>query len=172
MYSTEFSKESLRKIAEQKVNFRITIKIHICLFLLGNFLLFLINWFYTPEFMWFVIPLFSWLIGLVVHVIAYFLYARGVYPMVKRGLIYIFFAYVFGMLQLLVINYITSGDINWAIIPMIFGGTAVLIYLFVYLIYFKDKKSKPDVTISRKEKAIEKELEKMEKKLEQTRNKR
>ena len=171
MYSTEFSTESLRKIAEQKVNFRIIVKIHVYLFILCNFLLFLINWFYTPEFMWFVIPLFSWLIGLVIHIIAYFLYARGVYPMVKRGLIYLFFAYIFSMLQLLIINYLTSGDINWAIIPVIFGGVAVLIYLFVYLIYFKDKKSKSDITISRKEKAIEKELEKMGKKLKQTRNK-
>ena len=168
MHSTEFSKESLRKIAEQKVNFRITVKIHACLFLLGNFLLFLINWFYTPKFMWFLIPLFSWLIGLVVHIIAYFLYAKGVYPMVKRGFIYIFFAYIFSVLQLVVINYITLGEINWAIIPVIFGGAAVLIYLFVYLIYFKDKKIHSDITLSRKGKAIEKELEKMEKKIEES----
>ena len=43
MVETEFSEEALRKIASQKINFRISVKIHLLIYVIGNFILFLIN---------------------------------------------------------------------------------------------------------------------------------
>ena len=171
MYSTEFSKEGLRKIAEQKVNYRLSVKLHISLFFLGNFLLFLINLLFTPGFLWAFIPLFSWLIGLAIHITTYILYARGVYPMSKRGLIFVSVAVFFGSLQLAVINFITLGELNWSLIPIILGTAVILTYLSFYLIFLRHDRTQIGPIKSRKDKAVEKELEKMERKLERIKEK-
>ncbi|MFX1304170.1 MAG: 2TM domain-containing protein, partial [Promethearchaeota archaeon] len=120
-----FSEESLRKIAAQKVNFRFSVKIHAAIFIIVNVLLIIINFLFTPEFYWFFFPLFSWLIGFNMHALAYILYARGVYPMAKRGVIYHLVSYTFVMLLLFIINFLTLSEFYWVIFPAVFWGTAV-----------------------------------------------
>jgi hypothetical protein len=163
-----FSEESLRKIAAQKVSFRFSVKIHVAVFVLVNILLFLINLLFTPEFSWFVFPLFSWLIGINMHFLSYILYARGVYPMAKRGVIYHLNSYIFVMLFLFIVNFFTFPEYYWVIFPAIFWGAAVLLHILAYIQYLSGKAEEGGKFKSRKERAIDKELEKMRKKTEKT----
>lgn len=154
--------QELRKIAEKKVVFRYSVKIHVIIFVLVNIVLLLINLLTTPFF-WVVFPFFGWLIVVAIHCLSYILYARGVYPMGKRALLYTITAYIFGMLLLFVANYITLGVINWALYPAFFGGIGVLVYIFIYLIFFRAKLVN-DGKKSKIEKAVDKEMEKLAKK--------
>ncbi|MBD3228756.1 MAG: hypothetical protein GF329_11275 [Candidatus Lokiarchaeota archaeon] len=167
----EFSEESLRKIAEQKVNFRMSVKIHLFVFMVVNALLFIINYIFSPNFpnmpsfWWAPIPLFGWLAGLMIHIVAYIMYSKGVYPMAKRGLIYNTVAYIFVMILLLVINYTTLNTINWSIFPGIFWMIGLVIHGVIYFVYFRGGlNKKTGVFKSRKERAIEKEMEKIRRK--------
>ncbi|MFX1593195.1 MAG: 2TM domain-containing protein [Promethearchaeota archaeon] len=161
--SNAFSEESLRKIAAQKVSFRFSVKIHIAVYILVNILLFTVNLLFTPEFYWFFFPCFSWLIGVTLHTLAYILYARGVYPMAKRGVIYHLTSYIFVMFFLFIINFLTFPMFYWVIFPAIFWGAAVIFHIILYMQYFSGKTEEGGKLRSRKEKAIEKELEKMRK---------
>lgn len=159
-----FSEESLRKIAAQKVSFRFSVKIHLFIFILINILLTIVNLAFTPELDWFLFPLFSWLIGLTMHALSYILYARGVYPMAKRGVIYHLTSYIFVMLFLFVINFETFSVYYWVIFPAIFWGAAVLLHILFYIQYLSGKAEEHGKFKTRKDRAIEKELEKMRKK--------
>ena len=159
-----FSEESLRKIAAQKVSFRFSVKIHVVIFIVVNILLFIVNFFYTPDLYWIVFPFFSWLIGVNMHTLSYILYARGVYPMSKRVIIYHIDSFIFVMLLLFIINLITLSGFYWVLFPALFWGTGVVLHVIIYLIYYSGKNKKPGKFESRKERAIEKEMKKMKKK--------
>jgi hypothetical protein len=161
-----FSEESLRKIAAQKVSFRFSVKIHLSIFILVNILLVIVNLFSTPGFYWFLFPLFSWLIGFIMHTLTYFLYARGIYPMAKRGVIYHVTSYIFVMLFLFIINFTTLSDYYWVVFPAIFWGAAVILHIVFYIQYLSGKAEEGGKFKSRKERAVEKELEKIRKKQE------
>ncbi|MHA2039175.1 MAG: 2TM domain-containing protein [Promethearchaeota archaeon] len=161
-----FSEESLRKIAAQKVSFRFSVKMHVVLFIVVNIMLFLVNYIFTPEFYWIIFPFFSWLIGVNMHIIGYILYARGIFPMAKRGVIYHITTFIFVMLFLFVINFVTFPEFYWVFFPAIFWGTAVVLHIIIYILYFSKKVEISGKRQSRKERAIEKELEKMRKKRE------
>ncbi|MHA1914073.1 MAG: 2TM domain-containing protein [Promethearchaeota archaeon] len=159
-----FSEESLRNIAAQKVSFRFSVKIHSGIFIIVNILLFVVNFFFTPDLYWIIFPFFSWLIGLNVHILSYILYARGVSPMSKRGIIYHIDIYLFVMLYLSIINLTTYSEFYWVIFPAIFWGVGVIITLMVYYLFYYKKVEESGKVGSRKERAIERELEKMRKK--------
>jgi hypothetical protein len=159
-----FSEESLRKIAAQKVTFRFSVKIHFTVFIVVNILLFIINYLFTPEFHWIVFPFFSWLIGMSLHGLTYILYARGIYPMAKRGVIYHMDAFIFVNLLLFITNYMTNPNFYWVLFPAIFWGGLVVLHTIIYIQYFSNSSEEVGKYTSRKERAIEKELEKMRKK--------
>jgi hypothetical protein len=161
--SEHFSEESLRKIAEQKVEARRTVKIHIAIFLLVNAMLFIINFITLPDFFWFLFPLFAWFIGLSIHIIGYILYIKGVYPIAKRTVIIVLTSYFTVMLLLITINYITLNTINWALYPGLFIGSAVLILIIIYAIFFRSELTKEGEIITKKEKAIQREMDKLAK---------
>jgi hypothetical protein len=159
-----FSEESLRQIAAQKVSFRFSVKIHLAIFIVVNVLLFIVDYFYTPNFYWIAFPFFSWLIGVNMHTLSYLLYARGVYPMAKRGMIYHLDSYIFVMLFLYIINIITLSDFYWVLFPALFWGAGVVLHIIIYVLYYSGKNRKFGKFESRKERAIEKEMNKMRKK--------
>lgn len=159
-----FSEENLRKIAAQKVSFRFSVKIHIAIFIVVNVLLLIVNFFYTPELYWIVFPFFSWLIGVNIHTLSYILYARGVFPMAKRGMIYHLDSYIFVMLFLFIINLVTLSGFYWVLLPALFWGTGVIVHVIIYFLFYSGKNKKPGKFESRMERAIEKELNKMRKK--------
>jgi len=99
-----FSEESLHQIALRKVNFRLSVKIHVGVYITVCSLLTLINWIFTPEIWWIHYPILGWLIGLIEHYTSYVVYARGVYPMAKRAVIFHLMAYIFVILYLFVIQ--------------------------------------------------------------------
>jgi len=158
-----FSEENLRKIAAQKVSYRFSVKMHLTLFIIVNVLLFLVNIIFTPEAFWIIFPFFSWLIGVNMHIVAYILYARGIYPMAKRGVIYHIITYIFVMLFLYITNLVTFSEFYWVFFPAIFWGTAVGLHITIYLLYFSKKVEMSGKRQSRKDRAIEKELDKMRK---------
>lgn len=184
MSEEEFTEKSLRKIAEQKINFRLSVKIHVLAYVLANIFLVIINLvtslaflslFYPlgttvfvlmtqPYLLWFLYPIFGWFIGLIMHVLSYVLYARGVLPMAKRGILYNLFGYLTGMLLLTVINLITLPTFLWIIFPGFFWGIGTLGFGIVYFVYLRGDVSERGETKSRKERAIEKEMEKMRRK--------
>ncbi|MFX1375991.1 MAG: 2TM domain-containing protein [Promethearchaeota archaeon] len=159
-----FSEENLRQIATQKVSFRFSVKIHLAIFIVVNILLLIVNFIFTPDLYWIIFPFFSWLIGLNMHTLSYILYARGVYPMSKRGIIYHIDTYIFVMLFLLITNLVTLEEIYWVIFPAIFWGTGVVLHIILYILYYGNKGEESGRQLSRKERAIEKELKKMRKK--------
>ena len=159
-----FSEENLRKIAAQKVSYRVSVKIHVAIFIIVNTLLYIVCILFTPGLYWIIYPFFSWLIGVNMHLIGYLLYARGVYPMAKRGVIYHAVSFVSVMLFMFIINFTTLSEFYWVIFPAIFWGTAVILHIIIYIHYFSKKAEGSGKQGSRKERAIEKELEKMRKK--------
>ena len=168
--SQGFSEESLRRIAEQKINYRRSVKIHWTAFLLVNILLFIINVLtagFILEGLWSIYPLLGWFIGVAMHTVSYSLYAKGVYPMGKRGVIYHLTGYLTVMLLLLVINILTLPNFYWVIFPAIFWGVGLIAHMIVYNIYFKEKLTDTGDVKSKKEKAIEKEMEKMRRRMNQ-----
>ena len=174
--SVEFSDQSLRKIAEQKILFRSTVKIHFFIFLMVVALLAFINVLATPRILWFLFPAFAWLIGIVLHFASYIMYSRGVSPKTKRIVIIVFLSYTFATILLWVINsvitfkigaYENSISINsvslmrmWAIYPTIFAGLGVLILVVIYLLFLRQKMTE-EGTKSKKERAIAKEMQKI-----------
>jgi len=160
-----FSEESLYEIARSKVNFRLSVKVHVGIFLVISVLLLIINLFFSPSILWVIYPFFGWFIGVVLHTTAYIVYAKGVYPIAKRGIIFHICAFIFVMLYLLIINLITIPNYYWVRYPLIFWGAALVIHNIAYFIYYRGKIDDQGKTKSRRERAIEKEMEKMRKRM-------
>ena len=165
-----FSEENLRRIAALKIKSRLSVKIHLIAYILGIVLLISINVIFTPLFPWVFFVIFGWLIGLVMHLTAYIVYARGVYPIAKRGVIFNTVAYIFVILFLLIVNDITNLMINkpfvfyWVTFPAFFWGFALIIHYIVYLGFYNKKLYDEGEKQSRMDRAIEKEMHKMRKK--------
>ncbi len=178
MSESGFSEESLRKIAEQKINYRYSVMIHAAVFGLVNALLLFINIVTNPRYYWVILPILGWNVGLVLHVVSYILYARGVYPYAKRGVIYHIFSYISVMILLLAINMnimdmnvmenlpMAIITINWAYYPAIFWGFALGVHIVVYRIYGRGDITKDGTGVSRRQRLIDRELQKMKKKTE------
>ena len=160
-----FSEESLRKIAQQKVNFRYSVKIHLGVYVIVSILLLIINLLFTPSILWVIFPFFGWLIGVAEHSVAYILYARGVYPIAKRGVIFHLTAYIFTISFLFIINFFTLPTYYWVLFPAVFWGAAMIIHSIAYLVYYRGKIDENGEGKSRKDKAIDKELEKMKQRM-------
>ena len=161
-----FSEESLRKIAQQKVNFRYSVKIHLGVYVIVSILLLIIDLLFTPSILWVIFPFFGWLIGVAEHSVAYILYARGVYPIAKRGVIFHLTAYIFTISFLFIINFFTLPTYYWVVFPAVFWGAAMIIHSIAYLVYYRGKIDENGEGKSRKDKAIDKELEKMKLRME------
>ena len=160
-----FSEESLRRIALRKVNFKMSVKIHISVYITVCIFLSVINLFFTPMFWWVLFPIFGWLIGVAEHITSYIIYARGVYPSAKRGAIYHSVAYIFVMLLLFVNNYFNTPLYYWSIFPAFIWGTGLVIHLVKYYIYHRPTTGDQGVLKSRRERAVEKEMGKMQNRL-------
>ena len=163
-----FSEEHLRRIALRKVNFKMSVKIHISVYITVCIFLSVINLVFTPMVWWVLFPIFGWLIGVAEHTTSYIVYARGVYPSAKRGAIFHSVAYVFVMLFLFVSNYLINYNAPlyyWAIFPAFIWGTGLIIHLVTYYIYHRPTTDEHGVLKSRRERAVEKEMEKMQNRL-------
>ncbi|MGQ4873549.1 MAG: 2TM domain-containing protein [Promethearchaeia archaeon] len=182
MSNKGFSEESLRRIAAQKVSFRRTVKLHWSLYIIVNFLLFIINiisinfskgfndifalnYEILPK-LWVIYVIFGWLIGVLIHTVTYIMYATGVYPYAKRGVIFNITAYFTVMLLLTGINYLTMPQFWWAFYPAVFWGVGIIIHIIVYILFFRTKITSEGKIKSKKEIAIEKEIAKMKEKME------
>lgn len=179
---TKFSEKELRNIAEQKINYRRSVRIHWAVYVLVNVLLSIINLLglvldgslsipatdlqVAISQIWVFYPLFGWLVGLMMHTVAYIMYANGVYPMAKRGVIFHFTAYIMVNLLLFMVNFMTYPIFYWVIFPLLFWGAGFIAHFIVYNIYYKGGISEEGQPKSKKEKAIEKEMTKMRKKME------
>lgn len=169
-----FSEESLRKIAEEKVKYRDSVKIHFFTYILINILLFVLFLILKiPQISFLII--FAWLIGLSLHTVSYILYARGTFPMAKRGVVYHFITYLTGSIFLFVLtvilittsispHFITSISSIMSILTIIWG-LAVLLHWAIYKLFFSVKIEKNGEIKTRREMQIEKEIQKMKRKL-------
>ena len=161
----EFSDESLRRIAEQKVNFRFSVQLHFWVYVGVNILLAALNLIFMPYYLWLLYPLLGWLTGLMIHLTAYLCYANGVYPLAKRGVIIHAVAYVFVNILLFATNFLSGLGIPWFLWCIGPWGIGLLVHVIIFNIYYSEKMEPKGETKSRKEKAIEKEMEKMKKKV-------
>jgi hypothetical protein len=162
-----FSEEHLRRIALKKVQFRMSIKIHIGVFLVVNTLLLILNLIFNPTPLWVIFPFFGWLIGLAEHITTYIVYARGIYPGAKRAVFFHSVAYIFVILYLFIINIMVTPDFYWVLFPTIFWGAGLIIHLILYFIYRRPSVDSEGILKSKTDRAVEKELEKMKKKMNQ-----
>ena len=165
----EFSEESLRKIAAQKVSFRYSVKIHAVAYALVNIFLAIVNAIYNPVPLmlhewWVIYPLFGWLIGLMIHATAYLLYARGT-DYATRGIAIHVVAYIFTMILLLLSDYMSLGVIEWAYWPALFWGLGIIVHIIISAMVTKKGEPADKDKTSKKEKAIEKEMQKMRKRM-------
>jgi len=161
-----FSEESLKRIAMRKVNFRMSVKIHIGCFIIVSLLLVTVNFLFTPMFWWYIFPILAWAIGLAEHATAYIVYARGVYPIAKRGVIFHFVAFIFSILFMGIVNYLTYPNLLWFLIPTIFWGTGLAIHFISYIIFHRGSVDEQGGMRSRREKSVEKEILKMKRRME------
>jgi hypothetical protein len=172
-----FSEENLREIAKKKVVYRFAVRLHISIFLIVNILLYFINIITNPYYYWIVYPFFGWLIGVAEHITAYLIYAKGIYPNAKRGVIFHIIAYIFVNLLLFFIFFLNEvysplliwqieviNPNTWFLYPIVFWGAGLLIHIAVYLIFYRSKTNKEGIKPSKREKAIEREIEKMKSK--------
>jgi hypothetical protein len=161
-----FSEENLREIAKKKVVYRFSVRLHISIFLVVNTLLFFINMLTTPSYYWIIYPFFGWLIGVAEHITVYIVYAKGIYPNTKRGVIFHVVAYLFVNLLLFIIFYYNElyYPYAWFLFPLVFWGAGLLIHIAVYFIFSRSKVNKEGIKQSKREKAIEREIEKMKSK--------
>jgi hypothetical protein len=172
-----FSEENLREIAKKKVVYRFSVRLHVGIYLIINALLFFINMLTTPYYYWIIYPLFGWLIGVAEHITVYIVYAKGIYPNAKRGVIFHIIAYIFVNLLLFIIFFYNEiyyrriamplpdyDPYAWFLFPLVFWGAGLLIHLAVYLIFYRSKFDKEGIKQSKREKAIEREIEKMKSK--------
>ncbi|MBY9006174.1 MAG: 2TM domain-containing protein [Candidatus Lokiarchaeota archaeon] len=164
-----FSEESLRRIAAQKVKYRLLLRFHAITYIMVNILLTILNYVTNASYYWFVFPLLGWLIGLSIHAIAYYCYANGIYPMMKRISYIHLIAFITTMLLLLVIDSnIMNGfqfeGISWSIYPAISWGFPVLLHVIVTKTVFSGKMTEDGLIKTRRERAVEKEMQKMKKK--------
>ena len=160
----EFSEETLRRIAAQKVNFRFSVIVHAVCYIAVNNLLILINVLTSPGSWWVIYPILGWLIGLMCHATAYWLYARGT-KYATRGIVFNVVAFIFTPLLLVVSDYISEGVINWAYWPAVCWGLGVIGHVIITSLVTGEKSPKPEGKLSRKEKAIEEELQSMRERL-------
>lgn len=142
-------------------------RFHFMIFIMVNILLFLINFMFSPFFWWAIFPFFGWLIALVLHACA--LWSQNLFP-AKRAVIIHFGVYASTNLLLSIIDYTFSADITWALYPLIFWGTGLIIHAIVYREFqaksevskkgtplkVKDTKKRPDLRKSSKNKVLEK----------------
>jgi len=161
-----FSEESLKRIAMRKVNFRMSMKIHIGCYIIVSILLFVINLVLTPTIWWFLFPVLAWLVGVAEHITAYLVYARGVYPMAKRGVLFHIVAFIFTNLFLAIINFITYPNVLWFLIPTVFWGTGLAIHIITYYIFHRGSVDDQGGLKSKREKSVEKEILKMKRRME------
>ena len=164
MAEVKFSEEHLRQIAKEKVNFRLSVKIHAIIYVSINIVLGAINLLTVPEYLWVIYPIFGWLVGLVLHFASYKLWASGALP-AKTGLILHITAYFSTLLLLAVINYYLLHALSWFFFPAFFWGIIVIVHLIIYFAYFSGEVTEKGEKKSKKERAIEKELEKMKEKM-------
>ncbi|NHI92959.1 MAG: hypothetical protein EAX96_10695 [Candidatus Lokiarchaeota archaeon] len=165
--SENFSEESLRKIAEKKVNFRMSVQIHAACYVIVNILLVAINLIFSSNYFWFFFPLLGWFAGLAIHLAAYMMYANGVYPIAKRAVYFHLVAYLTVNPLLIVANYITSWAYLWFLYPLGFWAAGFVIHVIIYFVYFEGGITKEGESKSRRERAVEKEMEKIKEKMEQ-----
>ena len=111
--------------------------------------------------MFFLYPLFGWLIGIMMHLTAYILFANAVEPLGKRMIIFHIVAFIFVNILLALINYINTPDIMWVGFPLIFWGAGLIAHIVLYFVYFSEPTPQKSVGKSKKEQAIEKEMQKM-----------
>ena len=161
-----FSEESLKRIAMRKVNFRMSVKIHLGCFIVVSTLLATLNFLFLPTFPWSIYPILAWIIGVAEHMTAYLVYARGVYPMAKRGVIFHFISFIFVNLFLGIINYLTFPVFLWFLIITIFWGTGLAIHFISYLVFHRGSVDPDGGLKSRRERAVEKEIERMKRRME------
>ncbi|MGV9172908.1 MAG: 2TM domain-containing protein [Promethearchaeia archaeon] len=166
----QISEKKLKVKAERMIQFRKSVKINFSLFIIVNLLLVVINYLFNPfiengnvdfQAFWALYPIFGWLIGVMMHLTAYFLYANSVEPLGNRMIIFHIVGYLFVNLFLVIINLITSPSIFWAIYPLIFWGAGLIAHIVIYFVYFSNVTTKSGKGMSRKERAIEKEMEKI-----------
>ena len=151
-----FSEESLRIIALKKVRFRLSLQIHSGLFLGINLFIFLTiilppfsfaSFFFQSAFTS------AWLVFLSLHGTAYFIYARGVYPKIKRGYYYNLVAFLASIpYQCTTMLVIIIGPI-W--------GMAVLIHYIIYRIIARNSNIKEGIQKTHLQRLVEKEMDKM-----------
>jgi cellobiose-specific phosphotransferase system component IIC len=113
---------------------------------------------------WVIYPVFGWLIGLMIHATAYILYARGT-EYATRGIVFHVVAYIFTMLLLLLTDYMSGGVINWAYWPALFWGVGIIGHVIIKTMVSKKTKPEGKEKVSKKERAIEKEMQKMREKM-------
>ena len=136
----EFSEESLRKIAKEKVAKRLALQIHVAAYIGVNILLMVINLLATPNYLWFPWALCSWAIGLAMHVASYLIWLAGVTGG-KVGALYHLTAYIAVNLYLPFVWWMTTpGGFMWFLIPLA-GWAVALVIHFISIRPAKSTKS-------------------------------
>ena len=151
-----FSEESLRIIAFKKVRFRLSLQVHAGLFIGINLIVTLANIF-SPfgygKYFFQLIYTSVWFVILSEHGTAYFIYARGVYPKVKRGYYYNLVAFLASIpFQCTTMLVIIIGPI-W--------GMTVLIHYITYRIICRNSNIKEGTKKTHLQRLVEREMEKM-----------
>jgi hypothetical protein len=144
----------LRKIAAQKVDFRISVNINIFAFMIYNLALYILNIITLPHYLWVIYPFFGWLIGLNIHIANYIMFSRGIDKVVKISVVNHTIAYFSVMLFFFFTSLYNYGIVIWYVIPFTFWGFGLICH---YIVFF----NLSGKALSRRKNAIEREMQKM-----------
>jgi cation transport ATPase len=149
----KISEDQMKYIAETKFYFKKSFILHACIYALVNVMLYIINMVFTPSMIWYLHSVFGWaFVGMIMHVGSYAMFKFGVYPAMKRAVLYNILAYVAVIPYCVAINLITFPVYLWVIYPAFFWGLGIIVLLMIYGIFISGGK---------KEKEIQKEMAKM-----------
>jgi hypothetical protein len=130
----EFSEESLRKIAKQKVKKRLGLEIHLAAYIGVNVLLLVVNLLTYPKYLWVFWPMCAWAVGIALHVCSYLVWLMGVTGG-RIGVAYHATAYVSANLFLIFawanIWYLTNFGYPWFLYPLLGWLIALIIHAIV-----------------------------------------
>jgi len=132
--------------------------LHLSLFIVVNLLLFVINLVFDPGTLWALYPAFGW--GAVLFLHLGVILTDKVLSDQKKGLILHIFLYLGVNVLLIVINYVSSDSVDWALFPAIFWGAGLVMHGVVYGTYLAGKPNKPKTKDPAKKKGIKGYFEK------------
>lgn len=143
---SEFNDDSLRQIAREVVRRRVALNAHIWAYIFVNIVLFVINYLVDYSYPWHLWAITGWGMALVIHLMVYMFYKKGIENLSTLTLIIHVVIYLIVNIFLIFIAWFTNeagtGIATWVWYPVGFWALLIGVHLVIYF-YITPKKGEP-----------------------------